>query len=149
MKWQLKKSMLGVTLLEILLVLVIASLVIVMSLRYFTSATNQQKISSGIDMVQSIVAGAETYRLQNGTYSGVSLDNIKAAMSLKDILSPWGGVVAVASTGSNSYTINIPTVPGYACTPLVKAVTQNAKITTDSTCAAGTAEGAVKFTVSA
>ena len=54
------KSMLGVTLLEIMLVLAIAALVIVMSIRFYQSAADSNKVNAGLNTIQGVVAAAES-----------------------------------------------------------------------------------------
>ena len=92
----MKKSyqkMLGVTLLEIMLVLAIAALVIIMSIRFYQSASTSNKVNAGMSTINSIVAAAESYFNAKGTYSGVAAGVVNYLPGGGTTMppSPWGG----------------------------------------------------------
>lgn len=99
---QLRK-LLGVTLLEIMLVLAIAALIIVMSVRYFQSASISQQAVAFTSQLQAIAAAENSLSQGVGAYvNSSSLTNILPAGGLT---APWGGSVHVAaSTGTFTVT---------------------------------------------
>jgi len=136
------KTMLGVTLLEVMLVLAIAAMIIVMSVRYYQSANSSQQANAILQQVQGIVSAANTLAQAQGSYSAVSL----GSAALTPLLpggwnkTPWGETISVAATSSTTFTMNIGSVPSGVCPLLLsKLATDNhfeidgAPITT-STC---------------
>lgn len=136
------KKMLGVTLLEIMLVLAIAALVIVMSIRFYQSASTSNKVNAGVSLVQGIVAAGENYLNATGSFSAISNTTLLPYLPGSAMpTSPWGGDVTVKSTGANSYTIAMPvTGPQSVCTQFNDLLKQNAKFTPDNCAAAGKIE---------
>lgn len=124
------KSILGVTLLEIMLVLAIAAMVIVMSIRYYQSASQNQKVAASVDTVTGIMAAGEN--VLGGVGSLASFSSSMAAPYLPGgalPVSPWGGTISVSGTGTSTYIISI-TAPANACTMMgTLLTTQNTKIT--------------------
>lgn len=131
------QSMLGVTLLEIMLVLAIAALIIVMSIRFYQSASNSSKVNAAMSTLQAIVAAEETYYNANAAWDTAS----KVAGYLPGGVmpqSPWTGTTSTgAGTAPAVYTITIPGAPGAgtassptgACGQLSALVKQNTKFT--------------------
>lgn len=111
------KTMLGVTLLEIMLVLAIAAMVIVMSIRYYQQASSNQRVASVVDMVTGIIAAGQVYLNGNGYFSGIASTNITPYMPGNVMpKSPWGsGSLSVGSGGPSSYVISIPAIPAPDC----------------------------------
>jgi type II secretory pathway pseudopilin PulG len=101
------KSMMGVTLLEIMLVLAIAALVIVMSIRFYQSASNSNKVNAAVSQIQGIVAAAENYANANG--GKYDFTNATLAPYLPGgsgtLNNPWGGSVTVAGGTAGTMTI--------------------------------------------
>ncbi len=129
------KSVLGVTLLEIMLVLAIAAMVIVMSIRYYQSASLNQKIAATLNNITAIVAAAESYLAAAGTLAGATPDNLKPYLPGNAMpFSGWGGAMDVTNPSANGYTITIPSVPATACVQLTNLVKQNSKLTMNATC---------------
>jgi Tfp pilus assembly major pilin PilA len=120
------RSMLGVTLLEIMLVLAIAAMVIVMSIRYYQSASNNQKIATGLNTITGIVAAAESVLSTKGDLSTISADITSYLPGGKVPTSPWGGTITIANGGSSSYTIKM-NISSSACAQFVALVT-NSKV---------------------
>lgn len=103
------KTMSGVTLLEIMLVLAIAGIVIAMSVRYYTQASTNQKVTAGIAAVNAVVAAVEQWKLQGQTANNVSYDKIKIYFPGDSFpKSPWtGAVLGVGADGSSTSTYNV------------------------------------------
>src|SRR5690348_8673772 len=105
-------SLLGVTLLEIMLVLAIAAMVIVMSVRYYQSASSSQQTNAVLSQIQAITAAADSLAQGTGTYSAATTSNITALMPANGMVPPWGGPSITVSAATSSYTASIPGMPG-------------------------------------
>lgn len=133
------KAMLGVTLLEIMLVLAIASMVIVMSIRYYQSASNNQKINAALNTITGIVAAGESYLAgspANG-FNGVTMATFNPFLGGASPVSPWGGQISISAVGATSYTISMPiSTTGNVCTRMTAVLGTNNKFT-GVTCGSG------------
>lgn len=111
--------MAGVTLLEIMLVLAIAAMVIVMSIRYYQSASMSQKVNTAMEDITGIVSAGENFLNAQGSYSGVhsisALGPYGLPQGASATSSPWGGKITVSGSTS-TMTITIPNIPADACT---------------------------------
>ncbi len=122
------KSILGVTLLEIMLVMAIAAMVIVMSIRYYQSAASNQRVASGVDILTGYVGAAVSYIQAGGTFSGISSANLKVYLPGNEMpASPWGGSTSIAS-GATNFTVNFTAVPASDCAKLKGLLTSNKSI---------------------
>ncbi|EKD73966.1 MAG: hypothetical protein ACD_45C00124G0006 [uncultured bacterium] len=122
------KAVLGVTLLEIMLVLAIAAMIIVMSIRYYQSASLNQKIAATMNNVTGIVAAVESYLAATGTLQNLNAGVIQPYLPGGVMPSSgWGGAMTIAAGGANAYTITVPSVPTLGCTQLRSLLIQNTK----------------------
>ncbi len=114
------KSMLGVTLLEIMLVLAIAAMIIVMSVRYYQSASSSQQANAVLEQIQAITAAADGLSQASGSYSaaGVSTASLGPLLPANGFLTPWGQSITIGTVGPSSYTVTVPKTPSGVC-PLV------------------------------
>lgn len=141
------KSVLGVTLLEVLLVLVIASLVLVMSIRYYQTASGQAKVNAGTSIVMGLITSVDSYVASGGLIGGVA--NCGGGSETCQVLasylpngklpaSPWGnGYVGVDGSAVTSYNIIFPAIPASDCTNLQRAATTSGtstKVSSSTTC---------------
>jgi Tfp pilus assembly major pilin PilA len=128
------RTLLGVTLLEIMLVLAIAAMVIVMSIRYYQSASNNQKVASLLNSITGIVAAGEGLLGTTGSLgtanAGLQAYLPGAAMPS----SPWGGPISITNQAANTYTINVPSVPGSVCTQIIGLLSNNNKLGAPGSC---------------
>lgn len=133
------KSMLGVTLLEIMLVLAIAAMVIVMSVRYYQTATQSQQANAVLQMLQGVTAAADGLAQGSGTYSSVSSDDIASLMPGGNLNLPWGGVVTIDSFSSDGYNVSVAGTDAQTgiCVQIKSRLAGNPKYV-DPTCAEGT-----------
>jgi len=122
------KSMMGVTLLEIMLVLAIAALVIVMSIRFYQSASSSQKVNAMISLINGITAAGENYfNANSSTYDGLNNAGIAPYMPNNTVPNtPWGGAITVTGTGS-VLTIAPAGIPANDCTVIMQFLTTNNK----------------------
>lgn len=130
------KSILGVTLLEIMLVLAIAAMVIVMSVRYYQSATTNQQANQLISQLQAIAAAADSLAQGSGSYTSATTANLTPIVGASSFKAPWGSSITVTPSTSN-IKFDIPTTPVGVCT-LIKA-----RLATNNHWSAGTTATAV------
>lgn len=141
------KAMSGATLLEIMLVLAIVALLIVMSVRFYQSASTSNKVNAGMSTVNTIVAAADNFFNVKGTYTGVSSNVANYLPGGKMPSSPWGGDTSVTDISAGSYSIAMPvsttgtqgtgSAPGTSpCSQLAALLRQNAKFS--PVCTTGT-----------
>lgn len=120
--------MLGVTLLEIMLVLAIAAMVIVMSIRYYQTATSSQQTNAVIEQVLAITAAADNLSQGAGTYSAATLANIENIVGSVNMRTPWsaGAVPFVISGAGAALTISVSQLPNAVCTALAAKINTGA-----------------------
>ena len=129
------KSTVGVTLLEIMLVLAIAAMVIVMSIRYYSQASSNQRITSYADMLTGIMSAGQSWVQGGNTYSSISNANVQVYMPGNTIpVSPWGSTITV--TGSaNTIVVTLSAAPSATdCTKLTTLLQPNKSISLNSSC---------------
>jgi Tfp pilus assembly major pilin PilA len=130
------RTMLGVTLLEIMLVLAIAAMVIVLSIKYYQSAASSSQTNAIMGAFQSITAASDN--LAQGTltgYSGITNGTLTAILPSSTFVSPWGQTMTYAGTTS-SFTVAVPSPPAPVCA-LITAKLSNDVHTSGSTCSSG------------
>lgn len=150
------KSILGVTLLEIMLVLAIAAMVIVMSIRYYQSASSSQQSNAILQQVLAIAAAADSLAQASGSYIAIgsasaALNNSLLApiISTSALTAPWGGAITVTGTAAGVYTILIASVPSAVCPLLTAKLTANNHYTISPACSAtGSTAVTVTYTAS-
>lgn len=120
-------SMLGVTLLEIMLVLAVAALMIVLGTRFYQSASTTNKVNAAMGIVQGIVSASESVINVKGNLSTVQTDITAYLPGNAMPNSPWGGAITISDAKDNSYTINIPVTDPTGCTTLRSLLNQNSK----------------------
>jgi len=132
------RSVLGVTLLEIMLVLAIASLIILMSVRYYQSTTTASQTQQVIGMISAITATADNLALgSTDGYVNVTDANIQASAGSAALVTPWGGTATITSSNATSYIVTIPTVPAAVCTTVKLKIVGNPKYKLPDTCDGG------------
>jgi type II secretory pathway pseudopilin PulG len=130
------RSMLGVTLLEVLLVLAIAAMIIVMSVRYYQSASSSQQSNAILEQIQAITAAADSLAQASGSYQtgNVSTSTVLPLVPNNSMTTPWGTNITIAVTSASVYTVTIDGMPSGVC-PLVNSrLLANTHYTTSTTC---------------
>jgi Tfp pilus assembly protein FimT len=105
-------KLLGVTLLEVMLVLAVASVIILMSVRFYKSATDSSQVNSYMQSVQAITAAADGLAQNTGSYAAASNAAISTIVGSKNMTAPWGTTISV-TPGTSVVTI-APGAPGGA-----------------------------------
>lgn len=130
------KSMLGVTLLEIMLVLAIAAMIIVMSVRYYQSANASQQATQVLNTITAILASADALSQGTGTYSGVTSATITPLLSnVGGLKTPWGSTMTITGA-TNTFSVQIPNTPSAVCGLIAGRLQGDPHYTTVSPCPA-------------
>jgi len=106
---------LGVTLIEVLLVLAFVSLLMVLAIRYYQQAVNHSYANSALEMVSSITVAASSLQSTNNTYNPVSTSAIQPLMPNGSLTTPWGGQMSIVGSWNNGYMITITNIPQGVC----------------------------------
>jgi len=143
------KAILGVTLLEIMLVLAIAAMVILMSVRYYQSASASQQSNAIIEQLQAISAASDSLAQATGSYTsvnGAALGNaaLSPLLPVGGLTAPWGATITVVGTAAGTYTMALSTVPAAVCPLMVSKMTSNNHYTVTSG-ACGSTAAAITF----
>jgi len=111
------RFMVGITLLELMLVLAISGAVIAMSIKYYQQVATNQRILAGMGVISSIVAALESYRLSGRTFTTIKTEDITPYLSGHQLpKSPWNNSdIKIAGVKETEYTITIATTDGNAC----------------------------------
>ena len=140
--------MIGVTLLEVMLVLAVAAMIIVMSIRYYQSATANQQVNGTLSLLQGIQAGMDSLAGGVRGYDQLTLPgDLVKVMPGDEIRTPWGTEVTVTAGSATTYTVTLPSMGGTICdmvsvrlaqdskwtVPTCSTATQNYQFTYDST----------------
>lgn len=131
-------SQLGVTLLEIMLVLAVAAMIIIMSVRYYQSATVSQQANSVLQQIQAISAAADTYAQGAGGYTGLNASGGSAGnlpLASPNLLNlPWGGTAGVSGQSATTYQITLTGIPNSVCTIISARIGTGGKYTVATDC---------------
>lgn len=119
----------GVTLMEIMLVLAIAAMIIVMSVRYYQTTSSSQQANSALQQIQSITEIADRLAQGSGSYTTASLNAITALMPNKMMTSPWGTPITIKGNKPTTYKVVFPSMPPSVCALIVPRLKQNDKYT--------------------
>lgn len=109
---QLKTA--GVTLLEILLVLAISASILVMSVRYYGSATASLQANTTIEQIQAITATIDNYSA-GLSYSSISTAFLQSLMPKHSLKTSWGTDISIDSVKPSSYSVTLPDTPKAIC----------------------------------
>jgi type II secretory pathway pseudopilin PulG len=132
---KLLKKILGVTLLEVMLVLAIAAMIIVMSVRYYQSATSSSQANAALSQVQAIIAAADGLAQSGGSYAGtVSSTALAPLLPARGLYMPWGEAVTIAAPSASTFTIAFTSIPRGVCPLLNARLISNNHISATGTC---------------
>ena len=119
----------GFTLLEVLLVLVIAAMIILVSVRYYQSASSTQNANTMIQQVQAIMSAIDAISGSTATGS-VTQSSIKDFLGPDSLSSPYGSVTITGSSTGSGYAIAYPSnISSPVCTLVKNQLKSNVKIT--------------------
>lgn len=133
-------KLLGVTLLEIMLVMAIASMVIIMSVRYYQSATASQQTNAILDQINGIVAAADGLAQSQGSYASALAGGASAVLApilpAHGLTTPWSTPITVAAPSASTLSLTLGTVPVAVCALLLSKLSANSHFTAITPCSA-------------
>lgn len=122
----------GITLLEIILVIVVISIILMLTLRYFVFTNNDFNVTRAVTQIQALDQASDQWlEAQRQTdFAGpssetvVSIEKLKEAglIAASDTKNPWGGEITVSpSSDDPTYvTITVEDIPKQACFNLIE-----------------------------
>jgi len=127
-------SMLGVTLLEILLVLSISAAIIISSVRYYESATFSLYANTSLEQIQAITAAVDHFTAGTFSYEGVSTTVLATLLPSQSLGTGWGTNIAISAADPNSYSVVLPGMPAKVCPFVINRLETNKHYQVTSTC---------------
>lgn len=111
----------GISLLEIMLVLVVAAGIIIAASRYFTVTRLNQQVNEAATMINNVYVAALQYS-NNNDLSTINISTLINGGSLpadfdNSEANPWSGSISAAGAG-NVLTVTLSNVPEKACANL-------------------------------
>jgi len=132
------KKMLGVTLLEILLVLAIAALVIIMSIRYYQSSTSSAQANAAMEEIQAIASAMDNIANGGaGTYSNITSATLVAVVGSTNMITPTNQAITYTPGTATTYAISMPLNTTVCASVLAKLASQT-KVTNPACDGTGT-----------
>ena len=139
--------LLGVTLLEIMLVLAIAAMIIVMSVRYYQSATAGQQANATLEQIQAIIASADSLMQASGSYSGVTSATLASLLPPPGLKTAWGTDIKITPTAAK-LTITFGNMPANICPLISTKLLANNRYNKITTCTSKAVDIAVVYNAS-
>lgn len=131
---KIKKSINGISLLELMLALAIIAVLLVMATRYFNLARNIQQTNEAENMLQTTMNAVDnwywTFKKFRGTPNGdISIENLVAMNLLpKDFANttanPWGGHLVINPQSNGQVSIEFDNISSKDCTTLQNNMTK-------------------------
>lgn len=126
----------GVTLLEIMLVLAIAAMIIVMSIRYYQSSSQSNDANATMEQINVIASAVDNIsRGGGGNYSNVTATALLGVVGSTNMSTTTNQPVVWSSTGAATYTVVMP-LSTTVCNSVAAKLVGNSKIGTTATCSA-------------
>ncbi len=131
MKFSLRRTQRGVSLLELMLALAVIAILLIMATRYFTSANINQQVNNAVDQFIGVRGAATNYLNDNKNTDTVDIKSLVENGYLPKSYggsdgsgtggNPWDGVISVELTsGARSFEVTSGSIPVPAC-PILKA----------------------------
>ena len=145
------KAILGVTLLEIMLVLAVAAMIIVMSVRYYQSASSSQQANAVLQQIQGITAAADGLAQATGAYTATmistsSLGPLLPGGATSGFTTPWGTTITPTFISATQYSVDLGVTPSGVCPLLKSKLVVNNHYATTSSCGTSAADFSYTYT---
>lgn len=127
-------KMAGVTLLEVMLVLAVAAMIIVMSIRYYQSATNNAQVNGIISLLQGVQANMDS--MAQGAADGYTSITGSQLETVMPLATPWGVPATISGQTATTYTVTMDGTAETACKQVDTKMSNNPKWSI--TCPTGT-----------
>ena len=129
----------GVTLLEVMLVLAVAAMIILMSVRYYQSVNANQAANTALQQIEGITAAADTLSQGSGSYatggvSSTTIANLLPGGATSGLTTPWGTTITISGATASTYAVALPSTPVNVCPLLRTKLTQDNHFTNVANC---------------
>lgn len=116
-------SQMGIGLLELMLSMAVISVLLVISVRYYSSVKYQEQLTKTATMIREVINAANSWGTSNPNYLAIDIDALINSNLLPGSYktNPYGGrinVLPVSSFNPYSFTITLSGVPESACAAL-------------------------------
>ena len=139
-------KMAGITLLEVMLVLAVAALIIVMSIRFYNSAIANNEVNGALEMGQAVISAADGFAAGTGNMSSVTQAGIQGTLPNNSLTLPWNQQMTITNITGTSITINYAAVPTAVCPALQARLNASNPKVVCGACAAGVGTLACVYT---
>lgn len=132
-----KKKQLGVSILELVVYIAVASIVIAGAFRYYTAAKDNARVAKVAEEVREIGKAAVTWGQSRTSYTGVSLSTLQSGGYLASNISSnqFGGGYTISGSGTE-FTITATSLTTNGCAQAIDMLSQDT--TSTPTCTSGT-----------
>jgi hypothetical protein len=132
--------LIGASLLETMLVLVLMSFLILLSIKYYKSAQLSTMSTDMLNKITVITASADQLAQPNNSYANITASQVQDVSSNSSLLDPpWGGAITITGQSATGYTVNIPNTPPGVCQLLKAKLLINPKFSASgNTCGTNT-----------
>jgi type II secretory pathway pseudopilin PulG len=138
----------GVTLLEILLVLSISASILIMSVRYYGSATSSLHANNTMEQIQAITATIDNYSA-GISYINISTPIVISLLPQHSLKTAWGTDISIDAVKASSYTVTLPNMPNAVCALIRSKLQSNNHYKVSTTCAATAVDFTYQYTANA
>ena len=116
----------GYSFIEILLTMLIIAVIAYFAIRYYKISSVSREADAVIAEMNAINAAATKLAQATNSFAGnVTTDSIASVVSNGGMQTPWGSQISVTGVASNSYTVNIPDMPGKVCKLVMQEYANN------------------------
>jgi len=129
-----RKLFVGVTLLEMMLVMAIAAIIVVLAVRYYQNASDGQKANQIQDEILNIISAADNIAQGPGTYSGITTTAVTTVAGSSNMITPYGTAITITSQSQTSYSVQIPAIPAGVCASLASKLQANPRLAASVAC---------------
>jgi len=113
---QLHKKIIGMTMLEILLTLLIISATIILSVRYYQGAQAAVRQQSVLNKIKGIHAAVNAFAARRSQgYADFDENKIRAYLPENGLTTEWGGTIDVDGLNKTTYEVFYYKMPVAAC----------------------------------
>lgn len=128
------KNIFGVTLLEIMLVLAIAAMIIVMSIRYYQASNSSNGANSTMEQINVIASAVDNIsRGGGGNYSNVTQTALLGVVGSSNMMAYTNLAITFSATGPATYNVVMP-LSNPICANVAAKLVGNSKIGTTASC---------------
>jgi hypothetical protein len=112
-------------------------MIIVLSIRYYQSATTSQQANTALEQVQAITAAMDNLGIGAGSYAGINTAKLTDVLGSANMTTPTNEPITITSAGVTTYEISMPLTVAI-CTSVEAKLSANKNITNQACDGSGT-----------